>query len=286
MSIDIETFLNKTVPDVLRVVEPKHLFIVVGTRSVNAYLNIAQKPTIYTQDWDVLYVGDNAKAFAQNVANIMNTEGYKIKIEYHDPSGQNNDVFSFRSRPWIRLAINLSEGNTNITFLDIYTISELNSGAGTFMEKDGLIYSDLGFLVRELSRSEQDAVKVINNSSTISDKQIQEKLTTSQKLLNDIGVDIDQLDEDTDELIESVGQLPDNTILDISDKQRRELEHAKHTLIRVFKERDALFGAMAGGKIPKFMIGQVCDICRHFENFYGKYNQLKERCYLIRQLCD
>ncbi len=268
---NLEDFLDGTVPAVLRDAQEEYPFVVVGTRAINAYLSSASLQSISTQDWDVAYVGDaeGQVALAQDVMRQVQDEGFHVDLEHHPASQESdNSVYAFKAREWLRLTVNV--GDAKVAFLDVYRIPTM-AGAGVFMVKHGLLYSDLGFLMRELNRAEEDAAKVIANSTNLSNWQIQEKLESSKRLLGDSGTDLDVVDAESDQLIETIGQVPTSKAISISADQMSQLERAKRTLVRVAEERDALFGAVASGRVLKLLAEQVCGVCRSMEDQYGRY---------------
>jgi len=285
--MDLTTFLEEVTLNLLREAQETHPFIIVGTRAINAYLSESSMKTIPTQDWDVAYIGDQEgqDEFAHDIKQAISRLGYKAKIEYHTPIKESDhDTFAFRSRHWIRLSVNIG-GEANVTFLDIYRIPQLDIETGMFVEKNGLLYSDLGFLFRELNRAEDDTNRLVNISSNLSNEEIKSRLKKSKELLEETSVELGILDDDSDELIESVGQVSDDSVKRIAAEHLEQLEKAKHTLMRVTKEREALFGVVMSGRVSKSLSDEVCSICRVLELQYGQYKDLKQRCESIRELC-
>jgi hypothetical protein len=282
----LEEFLENFVPSVLRKAQIQFPFIVVGTRAVNAYLHEAHAKAIPTQDWDIAYRGglNGQNSLADYVTEQVEASGYSVEIEKKLPKSRDNDTFALKARPWIRLSVNI--GDAHITFLDIYSIPYTNkSELGPHTIKDGLAYSDLGFLIRELNRTQQDASKLIQEASRFSGEQVGGKMNSAIDMLNDSRIDLSILDQDTHELIESLGQLSDDNVRELLQEHKQRLNQAKKTLMRVVEEREALFGVIMNGLLSKELTHQVCDLCRSLEEQFGTYKMLQDRCAAIQKMC-
>lgn len=274
----LEEFLNKVVPDVLKIEQDKYPFMVVGTRSVKAF--VARTTSANMDDWDVAYIGkeDGQHAFALDVKREMEKLGYTIQMELHKASGENDsDTYALKSRSWIRLTVDIG-GDANITFLDIYRIPVLIPSSDMQVEYDGLMYSDLGFLTRELNRAEKDAENMVARAIKLSPEKIRTKIETVKDMLGNCGVDLDIIDQATDELIESLGQVSDDDAKQAINNQIRHLNEAKDILQRVAKEREDIFGALLSGAVSKAMSEQICALARELERQYVLYQLLKDRC--------
>ena len=277
---DVETFLNQTVPGILLKLQSNNPFFVVGTRAINAYLSINNNSL---DDWDIAYVGDTSaqESFSEKIVEIMQNLGYNIGIEILESYGDDNETFAFNSRTRIRLSVNI--GDANIFFLDIYRLPSQSTGVSTKI--NGLYYSDMGFLIRELNRKENDVKKLIKQSSNFTRQEIHNKYKNIQSLLDDSAIDLNIIDFGTDDLIEDFGRISDKVYRNILSEQEEQLESARATLEKTVKNRDIIFGYIASGKSPKEMVTKVCKICREFEDQYVQYKNLKERCESIRKLC-
>jgi hypothetical protein len=285
---DLGTFLESVVPSALKAVSSKYVFMVVGTRAINAYLQNLQLHPMATRDWDVLLVGpeETQEAFAQAIYAAVEAKGYEPGIEYHEADGglDADKPFALRSRPWIRLTVSLG-GEADVAFLDVYMVGSWSSGLGVAIEKDGLLYSDLGFLMRELNRDETSARRLLSRAREVSARGVEGRTETLQEDLDDNGLELEVLEDETDDLAEKIGQIPDSTARKLAADQRERLEKAKKTLMRVSEDREVLFGLVASGRLNKAQVTQVCGVCRSLDSQYSRFKDLKERCEQIRRLC-
>lgn len=231
MSTDLETFLEEIIPDILRCVQKEHTFSVIGTRAIRAYTNISP---ISTHDWDVLYYGDNKGQleFSQKVEKRVQDKGYKVITEvYEGVYNSSRDPYTFRSHQWVRLSVSLG-GDANVTFLDVYRINAHVPGMGVFIIKNGLLYSDLGFLVHQLDRPDYSK-HFLEQPARLSILQVKNKIISTTRMLKDI----------------QVKKSP------ITQGIKRALQN----------ERDELFAVVTAGNTSKLVTEQICKICRDVE---------------------
>lgn len=285
MSCSFDNFLQQIVPSVLKELYLKFKFAVVGTRAINLYLSQAKIQPIHTVDWDVVIESNklsSLKTFANAVISLFKEKGYKIDLIYQSGIGENN-LFSFRSRDWIRLTANVC--GTKVVMLDIYQVpSFINTMS--FIEHEGLLYSDMGFLLRELNRSEHDAKNLLARSSILNKSDIKASLDEFKNKLNESDKLLDKIKDQLDEQIELFGQIDDTLIKSAIRNEIHKIEYVKNTLIRVLKERELLFAAIISGKIDKDEIEPICEACREYEQQYNNYTNLKAQCASIAKMCS
>ncbi len=274
-SNSISDFLDRVVPEELRQASTRYSFVVIGTRAVNAYLEEASLIPVHTNDWDIMLIGGKTAQdeFAGDIVASLSDKGYNISIEYHAPIGNSMSIFDFKSRSWVRLAVSIN-GSNHVTFLDVYRIDKHTSGMGVYLTKNGLLYSDLGFLVRELDRDERNAKLMIAEASRMNEQDTLKRIELVAELLEDNTIDITIMEDTT----ETLHKAEEQDIKELLIAQKESLEHAKKTLIRVARERDVLFGLVLSGKANKMVVSQICKLCRSMESNYERYNQIKRKC--------
>jgi hypothetical protein len=285
MSCSFDGFLQQIVPDVLRLAHERFKFAVVGTRAINLYLSQAAIPPAETMDWDVIVPVDRfaqLQSFSNFIISALKKKGYKIHSFNNKGTGDDDDLFSFRSRDWIRLTADVCE--TQIVMLDIYQVPSFTRTM-SFMDHEGLLYSDMGFLLRELNRSERDAKNVLGKALKAGESDIGESLKRTETELEDVNDLLDETRANIDELIESYGQVDDKIVNEAIKDEIEKCGKVKKTLMRVLNERELLFAAAASGKFDKSMIEPICRVCREYEKQYNQYTELRAECSSISRSC-
>jgi hypothetical protein len=285
MSCSFDNFLQQIVPDVLRLAHEKFQFAIVGTRAINLYLSQAAIPPIETMDWDVIVSADKfakVQSFSNFIIATLKKKGYKIHPFRNSGTKEDKDEFSFRSRDWIRLTADVC--GTQIVMLDIYQIPSFTQTM-SFMEHDGLLYSDMGFLLRELNRSEHDTKNVLAKALKTSESDVEKRLKQTETELEEINDLLDETKGNIDEIIELYGQVDDKTVNESIKDEMEKCNRSKTRLMRLLNERELLFAAAASGKFNKSIIEPICRVCREYEKQYNQYTELKAQCLSISKSC-
>lgn len=285
MSCSYDDFLQKVVPDVLRGLYSQFHFAVIGTRAINLYLTQATMSSIETMDWDIAiptHKTETLKKFSNAVSSSLKKKGYKVELIQEAGTHVDDDLFSFRSRDWIRLTADVC--GTQIVMLDVYQVPSFPETMA-FIEHDGLLYSDMGFLIRELNRSESNAKNTLAGALKLTETDVQKSLEKVEKELEESGILLDGLRDGIDQLIESYGQIDDKVVDSALKDEMQKCDSAKKILMRVLKERELLFAAAATGKLDKAMMEPVCQACREYEGQYNQYTELKAQCSSVSRLC-
>jgi hypothetical protein len=277
----IDTFLSITVPNILKSLNDSYLFCVVAGRALYVFLEkVGMSGNMIPHDWDILLYGseEDQNKFVQEVINLLTNQGYKISKQIYNPEHDNNDIYDLRGRSWITLRVTI--GDNKISFMDVYRTDVLQPEMEQFIPHDGLLYSDLGFLTRELNRREDSIKKMIQDVREMSAEDIKQMIEYTREHLVDANVDINLADQSCSDLVYGMDgffeELEDNI---------KVLNEAKKSLQKVVKNRDLLFGTLLKGNVSKEMIGKVCTICRELESQYNRYMNLANHCDQLKTEC-
>jgi len=270
---DLISFFNITAPNILKSLRAKYTFVVIGGRAIKAYIKTAQD----AQDWDLIVVGtpENQVEFAYDLQTSLKELGYSAHIESIEPpySMVDNDL-NIRTRTRYRIVIQM--GDVSLVVYDIYQVPVFVDES---IIKDGLHYSSMGFLTRELNRSEDDVKKIIRKALNITRDEIKNKYHTIETMLEDNEIDIGILSDELDDLEEDLN-------MQTAQKISEELDSAKHRLLKVISDREELFGAALAGTMDKSTLMDVCKMCQELESQYSKWVGLKAHCDSVKQVCN
>jgi hypothetical protein len=263
MSTHLKEFLEHIVPKILLELQYNQNnspnFIIIGTRAVNAY--IPPNKNIQTEDWDILFLGDEKEQsyFVDEVISLVIKKGYSINvIDYNKSINLSDNSLDIKSRSWYRLSLNIPGLNNRITFLDIYRSS---TTVGTIKNKNGLLYSDLGFLMKSNYKQQKDVIDMIKNISQ---------------------VDVNKLVNVTEKGLKTVEAMLNSIEY---KKQTEQLMKIKKKLIRINEEKELLLGLVVNKDVSKDLQHNICLICSDFEIKYKDYTELADRCRQIKNSC-
>lgn len=270
---DLNDFLNDTVPDILRRAQTVYNFAVVGGRAISMY---ADAYSSGIQDWDILFIGEPEihKFFSKALMDELSSLGYKTTLTTHVQETPDTDVFNYKGRDWSEVCIHI--GSLKVAVFEIFQIKHLNTDL--YVIKDGIVYSDLGFLLREIDRHEDSVKTILENASKLTPQDIKEQLEQTETSLGENERDIDMIDNDLSELENDMEH-------DLAIQLAEDLKVAKNTLIKIINNRDILFGVVLSGKIDKKTLQDVCLFCKGVEDQYGRWKSLNDKCEMIKPLC-
>lgn len=269
---DLTRFFNTTIPDILRAEQLEYKFVVVGGRAIKSYID-TQRSSI--EDWDLLVIGspETQVKFTADLNNVLKAKGYDTRVELIEPEHKYSE-FNMRSRPWFRLSINV-HGDFNVTVFDVYQAFAMVDG---YVVKNGIKYSNMGFLIRELARSEKHARELIDNAANLDTIEIENKLENIDDLLEDNAILADILDGELDDLEYVLDRTATNEV-------QQELEQAKNKIMNIIKDRELLFGFILSGKGDKELTHNVCKACKEIEQQYNKLVDLQNKCKEVLKSC-
>lgn len=282
----IDNFLSNVVPDTIKQLGNEYVYAVIGSRAIQAYLppNLRQK---LTSDWDLMIIGNeqDQEDFTNEIKKILRSKKYKISTEKHEPI---EGITNLKSNSWYTLSVRIGDpkDHTDVKFLDIYRISDFSAGIGTFTEMDGIIYNDLGFLVRELLRREEDTQKIIEKGKKIDNEKLTKLLEQTDEQLQNVIFTLDVVEEEGNDIIFHEEIINSNKLKQMIKDYKEEIKEAEISLKKIIEQRQLLFGAVAGGNASKSVVEQVCNICKNLEQQLNRYIDLENQCDDIKMLCS
>lgn len=286
----LDDFLNYEVPNVLRKASMEIPMIVIGTRAINIYLQKENESVIQTQDWDVAIERTkmvNPMTLAINVANALASRGYESVARSMNPSIREANYYSFRSRPWARVISFIC--GTQVVVLDVYQVPSFE-GLNEFVEHDGLIYSDLGFLLRELLRSEHDFKMSLLEEAKISHEDIMKIIHSTRNELASLDVVLKTIYSNMKNLNKNVhkntNKRSHKSLSNNIKQQRQSIRLIADKFLRILKERELLIQAVSSGRLSKDLVEPICGVCREYEQHYQLYYDLKNQCEQLNKICQ
>ena len=258
---DVASFLDSVVPQALRDAGGNSNFLVVGSRAVSAYSCLAGSPE---REWEVTYFGDagEMKNFSARLADDLRSKGYDVSVTLGSSAH----------------TLTVKLGQSDLSFMEVF-LSSPGEEPGPYMSKDGINYGDLGFLMRELERKEDQAKDLVSRASELQPPEVATKMDRVKNLLHDNSVNLSVLEEEIDELEESLEGEYVPVLLGA-------LEQCKKILVDVARDRDILFGAVLANRVDKSTMESVCTYCRQLEYQYNKWKGLGERCKDVEKMCS
>jgi len=258
---DVASFLDSVVSQALRNAGGNSNFLVIGSRAVSAYSCLAGFPE---REWEVTYFGDaeQMEKFTARLADDLRSKGYDVSVRV--------------SSSMHTLTVKL--GQSDLSFMEVFLASP-EEEPGPYLLKDGINYGDLGFLMRELERKEDQAKDLVTRASELQAPDVLAKMERVNNLLRDNSVNLSVLEEEIDELEESLEGEEVPELL-------RALEQCKKILVDVARDRDILFGAVLANRVDKSTVESVCAYCRQLEYQYNKWKRLGERCRDVEKMCS
>jgi hypothetical protein len=281
----VEKFLSEIVPSVIKNIGNGFSYAVIGSRAIFAYLpeNIRKTISYENRDWDIMVIGSakDQLEFSDNIKHELRKLNYKISS---DIKQGNINATNLKVNSWIKLYVQIQDNYLH--FMDIYLSENITSGTGTFMTQDDIVYNDLGFLFRELIREEKETRKILESAKKLDNDQVNKILSEAGNNLDDVIINLDILDESTDELVHESVVLPRKEFKELYEKYQKILKEAENNIKKVINQRQLLFGAVASGIASKFLTEQVCHVCKTLEREINRYEKLQEQCQSVAKICN
>lgn len=233
--------------------ENQYTFFVTGSKSIKAFI---PRSKVNDTEWDIVVIGpENVMiSFIQSVSNLLNTEFSTVE---HKGNNKAIDLFSFMANKWISVFIN-DKPTSYKRVMNVFYIPKVYPSIKQSVKIiDNIPYSDMGFLLLELTMTEHDIQKLIEYKEKIDE----EELKNIMSQLKYISISLNMFNDNVETVF-----------------YEKELEKINDILKKISVIKDKLFGYILSGEADKSTVNNICQICRLLKEQKDLYSNIKNQC--------